>query len=308
MTWHMPTTVDEVLRLRADNPEAPIVAGGTFLGILVRQGLVEADDWISLQNVRELKGLGDAGDLSVGAMVTHRRLELDPKPCSASGPGSAPRSVRSPAPGCATSPPWAASSPTPTTPPTRPRCSSPPTPWPRSPASAAPAASRSRTSSSGTTPPAWRRTSSSPASSCPVPPAPLSTASCAPARRKTGRPPRSQPSSTGDTVRVVVGAVSDRPHHFPDVCAEWQPGDEDQRPRHRRGVRRPDRLHRRQPGVSRLPTPRRRRRGTASPDGGRARDDQRTTSRTRPARARRPSASTPHHRRHPLPDRRRDPR
>ena len=54
MTWHLPSSVDEVLRLRADNPEAPIVAGGTFLGILVRQGLVEADEWISLQSVREL--------------------------------------------------------------------------------------------------------------------------------------------------------------------------------------------------------------------------------------------------------------
>lgn len=77
MTWHTPTTVDEVLRLRAEQPEAPVVAGGTFLGILVRQGLVEADDWISLQRVAELTRLGHAGDLSVGAMVTHRRLELD---------------------------------------------------------------------------------------------------------------------------------------------------------------------------------------------------------------------------------------
>lgn len=97
MTWHLPTSVDEVLRLRADNPEAPIVAGGTFLGILVRQGLVEADEWISLQNVRELKGLGDAGDLSVGAMVTHRRLELDPKVLGVwPGVGAAFRAVASP--------------------------------------------------------------------------------------------------------------------------------------------------------------------------------------------------------------------
>ena len=40
-----------------------------------------------------------------------------------------------------------------------------------------------------------RRTSSSPGSSCPVPPAPPSTASCAPARRRTGPPPPSPPSS-----------------------------------------------------------------------------------------------------------------
>ena len=29
-----------------------------------------------------------------------------------------------------------------------------------------------------------------------------------------------------DTVRVVVGAVSDRPQHFADICATWRPGDE----------------------------------------------------------------------------------
>jgi carbon-monoxide dehydrogenase medium subunit len=28
------------------------------------------------------------------------------------------------------------------------------------------------------------------------------------------------------TVRVVVGAVSDRPHHFADVCATWRAGEE----------------------------------------------------------------------------------
>ena len=77
MTWQMPTTVDQVLRAKADNPDATVVAGGTFLGILVRSGLVESDEWISLQNVRELTRMQASGDLSVGAMVTHRRLELD---------------------------------------------------------------------------------------------------------------------------------------------------------------------------------------------------------------------------------------
>ncbi len=77
MTWMQPTTVDAVVRARADNPEAVVVAGGTFLGILVRAGMLEADDWISLQDVRELTRLHSAGDLSIGAMVRHRRLELD---------------------------------------------------------------------------------------------------------------------------------------------------------------------------------------------------------------------------------------
>lgn len=75
MAWKMPTTVDDALRLKADNPDATIVAGGTFLGILARQELLDQQDWISLQNVRELRGLSTTGDLSVGAMVSHRRLE-----------------------------------------------------------------------------------------------------------------------------------------------------------------------------------------------------------------------------------------
>jgi carbon-monoxide dehydrogenase medium subunit len=77
--WHMPTTVDEALRLKAGNPDATVVAGGTFVGILTRQGLLDAVDWISLQNVRDLTVLTDAGDLSLGAMVTHRRMELQPE-------------------------------------------------------------------------------------------------------------------------------------------------------------------------------------------------------------------------------------
>lgn len=73
----MPATVDEVLQARADDPEATVVAGGTFLGILRREGLLDSDDWISLQNVRGLAAISTSGDLSVGAMVRHRVLELD---------------------------------------------------------------------------------------------------------------------------------------------------------------------------------------------------------------------------------------
>jgi carbon-monoxide dehydrogenase medium subunit len=47
-------------------------------------------------------------------------------------------------------------------------------------------------------------------------------------RSKEDRPASSVAAVVdGDRVRVVVGAVSDRPHHFADVCATWKPGDED---------------------------------------------------------------------------------
>ena len=64
----------------------------------VRQGLLDVEDWISLQNVRDLTVLNDAGDLSLGAMVTHRRMELQPEVrLGWPGPGAGVRGRREPA-------------------------------------------------------------------------------------------------------------------------------------------------------------------------------------------------------------------
>ena len=79
MTWMAPRTVAEAVRLKAEWPEATLVAGGTFVGILTRQGLLASEDWISLQHVRELRELSTSSELALGAMVTHRRIELDPE-------------------------------------------------------------------------------------------------------------------------------------------------------------------------------------------------------------------------------------
>jgi aerobic carbon-monoxide dehydrogenase medium subunit len=79
MTWMAPRTVAEAVELRARWPDATLVAGGTFVGILARQGLLASEDWISLQNVRELRELSTGSELALGAMVTHRRIELDPE-------------------------------------------------------------------------------------------------------------------------------------------------------------------------------------------------------------------------------------
>jgi aerobic carbon-monoxide dehydrogenase medium subunit len=78
VTWMAPRTVAEAVRLKAEWPEATLVAGGTFVGILTRQGLLAGDDWISLQDVGELRELSTGSELALGAMVTHRRIELDP--------------------------------------------------------------------------------------------------------------------------------------------------------------------------------------------------------------------------------------
>jgi carbon-monoxide dehydrogenase medium subunit len=78
VTWMAPRTVAEAVRLKAEWPDATLVAGGTFVGILIRQGLLTSEDWISLQYVRELRELSTSSELALGAMVTHRRIELDP--------------------------------------------------------------------------------------------------------------------------------------------------------------------------------------------------------------------------------------
>jgi carbon-monoxide dehydrogenase medium subunit len=78
VTWMAPRTVAEAVRLRAEWPDATLVAGGTFVGILTRQGLLASEDWISLQYVRELRELSTSSELALGAMVSHRRIELDP--------------------------------------------------------------------------------------------------------------------------------------------------------------------------------------------------------------------------------------
>jgi aerobic carbon-monoxide dehydrogenase medium subunit len=78
VTWMAPGTVAEAVRLKAEWPEATLVAGGTFVGILARQGLLASEDWISLQNVAELRELSTGAELALGAMVTHRRVEQDP--------------------------------------------------------------------------------------------------------------------------------------------------------------------------------------------------------------------------------------
>ncbi|HEU4541775.1 MAG TPA: FAD binding domain-containing protein [Jiangellaceae bacterium] len=79
MRWLTPRSVDEALQIKADAPDAVVIAGGTFLGILMRHGLIEAESWLSLQHVPELTQLSCAAELSIGAMVRHRRLELDPE-------------------------------------------------------------------------------------------------------------------------------------------------------------------------------------------------------------------------------------
>ena len=79
--WLAPSTLGAALALRAERADATVLAGGTFLGILVNQGFAEPTALLSLAQVAELRALelAHGGELRIGAMVTHRTLERDPR-------------------------------------------------------------------------------------------------------------------------------------------------------------------------------------------------------------------------------------
>lgn len=78
--WYEPESLEEALHLRADLGEsAMVVAGGTFTGILVGQRLVRPEAFLHLGRVSGLDGIRAAEDLRLGAMVRHRAVEHSPE-------------------------------------------------------------------------------------------------------------------------------------------------------------------------------------------------------------------------------------
>ena len=81
--WLAPETLEEALVLKAERgADVTVVAGGTFVGILVNQRLLLPDAFLSLRHVRhpalqQLSATPD-GELALGALVTHREVELSP--------------------------------------------------------------------------------------------------------------------------------------------------------------------------------------------------------------------------------------
>jgi aerobic carbon-monoxide dehydrogenase medium subunit len=72
-----PASLDGALALRAEHGgDATVLAGGTFLGILLNQRLLSPTAYLSLGRVEELRGISvDAGQLRLGAMTTHSAVE-----------------------------------------------------------------------------------------------------------------------------------------------------------------------------------------------------------------------------------------
>ncbi len=75
--WHEPRSLEEALALRAEHrDEATVVAGGSFLGIVINQKLFAPTRLVALRRVADLDYI-EAGDglLRLGAMATHRSVE-----------------------------------------------------------------------------------------------------------------------------------------------------------------------------------------------------------------------------------------
>lgn len=74
-----PTTVAEACALlKQHGGEAKVYAGGAYLGIVMKQGLLEPKALVNIKKIAALKGIRfDAkGGLIIGALVTHRELEI----------------------------------------------------------------------------------------------------------------------------------------------------------------------------------------------------------------------------------------
>ncbi len=75
--WHEPRSLEEALALRAEHgDEATVVAGGSFLGIVINQKLLAPTRLVALRRVPDLDYIEAGGGLlRLGAMATHRSVE-----------------------------------------------------------------------------------------------------------------------------------------------------------------------------------------------------------------------------------------
>jgi carbon-monoxide dehydrogenase medium subunit len=77
--WLAPRSLEEALALKAERrEEATVVAGGTFVGIMVNQRLLAPTAFLSLRDVPGLDYIEADGELRLGALATHRAVELSP--------------------------------------------------------------------------------------------------------------------------------------------------------------------------------------------------------------------------------------
>ena len=76
MRFHQPETVDDAVRLLADDEDARCIAGGATLVAMMNAQFVEPSALVSLRDIAELKSIErhDDGSVRIGAMARHRAI------------------------------------------------------------------------------------------------------------------------------------------------------------------------------------------------------------------------------------------
>ncbi|HEY3058077.1 MAG TPA: xanthine dehydrogenase family protein subunit M [Chloroflexota bacterium] len=78
-SYHAPRTLADVFEVvDAYGEDAHLIAGGTALVLLMKQGLVQPAHVVSLRDVDGLGAIHASPGLTLGALATHRQLEVSP--------------------------------------------------------------------------------------------------------------------------------------------------------------------------------------------------------------------------------------
>lgn len=79
-TFLVPTSRDQAIEQLAEHgDDAVVVAGSTAVTIMMQQGLINPDVVVSLGRIDDLRSIGvDDGQVRIGALTTHREVELSP--------------------------------------------------------------------------------------------------------------------------------------------------------------------------------------------------------------------------------------
>jgi carbon-monoxide dehydrogenase medium subunit len=76
--YHEPTTIGAAVGLLGElGDDATLIAGGTALALLLKEGLIRPDHLIGLRRIAELSGIAalDDGGLEIRALTSHRQAE-----------------------------------------------------------------------------------------------------------------------------------------------------------------------------------------------------------------------------------------
>ncbi len=79
IAYHAPDTIEDAVRLLADDPDAVCLAGGQTLVAAMNTGIARPSAVISLRRIAALEGIFRDGDgaIAIGAMATHRSISRE---------------------------------------------------------------------------------------------------------------------------------------------------------------------------------------------------------------------------------------